>query len=364
MNNRLFVFKLKLKKDLAGKTKGSDVLFVYGATNDAGVESVKKLEKETGLAAAALMNNGGAHHIFLRKWYQAFPGMRIWITPTRVPQTTNGRQLREDFADRWELVDNTTVPHHCHQLLEYFGGDQVDCVLFDQIYGYPDKDSVEMGNWKDADSKPRPVPWSDFVTKMMPMMTRHVVHSDEPVFFHAPSKLIVTGHHFEFCYLPNGYAVPKELMPEDGGFFYNTVIPAMFFKAGRYDTTLASMIVRLYDAKVHAEQWREVMKWDFAHGCSHHDAPKACGPTPGENDGVAGGDDGGGGGVKGHIERVLTASGELTGVPDPGSWWPWRSANKLYKVLQAEAKFVKQYGDPPVLAKGGTGYDEVGMTKE
>jgi len=32
-------------------------------------------------------------------------------------------------------------------------------------------------------------------------------------------------------------------------------------------------------------------------------------------------------------------------------------------VRQGEAKFARQYGEPPVLAKGGPGYVEIGMKR-
>lgn len=49
----------------------------------------------------------------------------------KVPMTVNGQRLQKEYPSRWELVDNTTVPHHAYQLLDYFGDGanmQVDCV--------------------------------------------------------------------------------------------------------------------------------------------------------------------------------------------------------------------------------------------
>ena len=99
------------------------------------------------------------------------------------------------------------------------------------------------------------------------------------------------------------------------------------------------------------------MKWDFEYSCSHHDGLGVCGPTG--NQEIMNGD----GGLKGFMTRELTKTGELTGEADPGSWFPWRSANTIYKLQQSEKKFIKMYGPPPPPALGGPGYDEVGQKK-
>ena len=63
---------------------------------------------------------------------------------------------------------------------------------------------------------------------------------------------------------------------------------------------------RLGDVKVHAEQWQEVLKWPFEFATSHHDPVTVCGPLdmPEVMDGE--------GGVKGHIQRKLDQSGEVS----------------------------------------------------
>ena len=89
VNNRTFVFKLKLKESLGGVAAGNDCLFVYAPGNQKIIDGVKKLEKDTGLKAVALMNNGGGHHIFLKLWYDSFPEMAIWVTPTSDKSAAN-----------------------------------------------------------------------------------------------------------------------------------------------------------------------------------------------------------------------------------------------------------------------------------
>jgi hypothetical protein len=113
------------------------------------IEGVKTLEKQTGIKAVALMTDGGGHHLFLKLWYDNFPSMRVWVCPTKAPMTLNGPRLQKEYPSRWELVDNTTVPHHTYQLLDYFGDGanmQVDCVVFNQIMSYDDKNSGEAGS--------------------------------------------------------------------------------------------------------------------------------------------------------------------------------------------------------------------------
>ena len=51
LNNRMFAFKLKLKKDLGSHSAGSDVLFLYGLGTEPSVQGVKKLEESIGLKA-------------------------------------------------------------------------------------------------------------------------------------------------------------------------------------------------------------------------------------------------------------------------------------------------------------------------
>jgi hypothetical protein len=153
LNCRCFVYKLKLHADLGGVKKGEDCLFIYGLGKEKAIQGVKELEKTTGLKAVALMCNGSGHHMNIKKWYEAFPApFEVWASPVKVPITVNGKELRNDYPDRWQLVDNTTVPNHCYQLLMYFGeGDnlQVDCVIFNQLFGYKDENNVIVdGNVK------------------------------------------------------------------------------------------------------------------------------------------------------------------------------------------------------------------------
>ena len=350
LNNRTFGFKLKLKEDLGGEKKGKECLFLYGLGGKGTIEGVKKLEKETGLKAVALLCNGGGHHTYARFWYDAFPKLRMWICPTKVPNTENGRYLMKNYPDRWELADNTSTKHHVHQLFQYFGqGDdlQVDCVIFNQFFNYTD------AFWKDPNQKPDFLTNMDFFKKFLPVNLDKSQNCDDVMFYHKGSKLLITGHHFEFSYVPVGHEGPEEL-GFIGGFMWTKIMPKMFFSPGRYTTGLP-VYDRLRDPAIHAEQWQEVMKWDYEYATGHHEAPGLCGPI---DDPEISKD------LKGHMKAELEASGELNNDPQPGSWYPWKSANYLYKVVSAEPGFQQKFGPWQEQRFGGPGYGPDGLKKD
>ena len=263
---------------------------------------------------------------FTRYWYDAFPTMKCWVCPTKPPSTANGKYLMENYPDRWELADNTTTEHHVHQLFEYFGGGpgdedglQVDCVVFNQLFGYPD------AFWTDPDAEPTMYSNKEFFTKFIPANLDKSQNIDDVMFYHKKSKLLITGHHYEFSYCPCGHQNPPELAFE-GGFMWTKAIPKMFFSPGDYRTFLPNM-GRIRDPAIHAQQWQEVMKWDYEYATGHHDPPTVCGPI--DDDEIMKD-------LKGHMKHQLEESGELYNDPQPGSWWPWKYSNGLHKLLAAE----------------------------
>lgn len=207
--------------------------------------------------------------------------------------------MQEEYPARWELVDNSTVKNHANQLLRYFGsGDdvQVDCIIFNQLYGYTDKTSGNAGCHTGPEHKMKDkTTTKEFLKTVSALQGDLSQPLDDVVFFHRPSGLIITGHHFEiskysivlkillldklltwiffidtlsshvdtYCitgYLPKGYELPEELQ-FSGGFFFQRILPGMYFKENRYDTSLGTHVKRIRDMKVHSEQWQEVMKW-------------------------------------------------------------------------------------------------------
>lgn len=207
INNRAFVFQLTLENSLGGVPAGQDVLFVYGLGKDGAIKGVKNLEKSTGLKAVALLCNGGGHHLQIEKWYIAFPEMRVWVCPTKVPQTDNGERLRSVYPERWELVDNTSTRHHVHQLLHYFGSGenlQVDCIVFNQLNLYKDKTSqaagiASLGTYKDKKTSKSLFAFMKGFAALSADLSCPI---DDVVFYHKATKMAITGHHFAFAYIP------------------------------------------------------------------------------------------------------------------------------------------------------------------
>jgi len=126
--------------------------------------------------------------------YEAFPEpFRIWVSPTKPPQTENGEYLMKEYPDRWELIDNSTAPNHAYQLLKYFGsGDdiQVDCVLFNQLYGYKDATSKANGVRTRRDGKDKVV-GSSFVRRFAAQVDGKKVLDN----LYILSKLRLVGGH-------------------------------------------------------------------------------------------------------------------------------------------------------------------------
>lgn len=68
---------------MGGIKAGKDALLIYGLGKDKIIQGVKDLESKTSLKAVALLCNGGGHHIQIKKWYNAFPEMQVWVCPTK-----------------------------------------------------------------------------------------------------------------------------------------------------------------------------------------------------------------------------------------------------------------------------------------
>ena len=149
-------------------------------------------------------------------------------------------------------------------------------------------------------------------------------------------------------------------LPEDGRFkggrFFESFLFSQYFKHDRYDTSLGTHVNRLRDVGIHAEQWQEVMKWNFKWACSHHDFVTVCGPcSPIPNKTIFGHE----GGVKGWMTARLTKSGELTGEPTYAKMMFFGHTNTIGKVVKQSDKFEKKLGSP-ALPMGGPAYDGMG----
>ena len=84
-------------------------------------------------------------------YYEAFPKARIPSLAKKIPFTGNGGNLQEKYSDRWELMHGPKP----QQLIEEFD-DEIDIVIFDQLFGYTDETSGEAfeGGALDHSSKP------------------------------------------------------------------------------------------------------------------------------------------------------------------------------------------------------------------
>lgn len=86
----------------------------------------------------------------------------------------------------------------------------------DQFITYADQDSREAGNWGCCDEDTKMLTAMEFFQTTPKLLASPSVSNDEPVFFHAKSKLIFTGHNIEFAFFPPGHAIPPEMAFEGG----------------------------------------------------------------------------------------------------------------------------------------------------
>lgn len=309
VNNRVFVFRLR---DRAGQA----TLLVFGCGRAETIEAVKQIEQETGLSVSWVVSNGGGHHLFLDLWYQAFPQARIPIPAKRIPFTRNGQNLKEKYAARWELMHGTKP----QQLIEEFG-DQIDIVIFDQLFGYKDKISGELfeGGALDHSSKPTNYGGFKMMMKFGKMMGDTSQPNDEVTFFHRKSGLAIAGHNFQFSYMPKGYKVPKEFKMKTGPFPLNLMMK-MMMKPGDFKSTLEGQPGPIADSAMHFAQWQAVLDWEIRAWTTAHDPPTICGP------------DLNGAEIKQAIRESLHRSGE----DDPtGARLTWNIKNKKKQPAQS-----------------------------
>ena len=302
LNNRTFVFKLINKE-------GKDTLLVFGCSGKPSIEAVKLLEKETGLEVTWIVSFGGAHHLFLDLWYEAFPKARIPIPAKKIPFTRNGGNLQEKYKDRWELMHGPRP----QQLLEEFG-DEIDIVIFDQLFGYTDETSGEAfeGGALDHSSKPTSYGGFKMIMKFGSLMKDVSQPIDEVTFFHKKSGLVIGGHNYQVFYTPNGYKAPEKFKTNAGPL---NLMMKLMMKPGDFKSTLEGQPGPIADSKLHLEEWELVLTWDIKAWTSAHNPVSICGPD-------LSGDE-----IKKAIRESLSRSGE----DDPtGARLKWNIKNNKY----------------------------------
>jgi len=301
LNNRVFVFQLRNKK-------GEDALLVHGCGNERSIDAVRRLEKETGVPVGWVLSNGGAHHLFLGLWYEAFPDARILVPAKRIPFTRNGLELAKKHADRWELMHGPRP----EQVVNEFG-DQIDVVIFDQLFQYADQNAADiMASPKDHTSALTSVGGFSLMFKMSKLMKDVSQPNDEVTLFHRPSGMVVGGHNYQFSYVPKGHKPPKEFALKNGGFPVGLMFK-MLMPEGAFVSTFEGMPGPIADSKIHAEEWQMVLDWDIRAWTSSHNPPTVCGPD------MSGAE----------IKTAIRASLARTGEDDPsGARLKWNEKHR------------------------------------
>jgi hypothetical protein len=288
VNNRTFVFRLKGRG-------GKDTLVCFGCGGPTCVEGARRLERETGLTIGWVIANGGGHHLFLELWYDAFPSARVLVPAKRIPYTANGKRLKEKYGARWELIEGPRP----QQLVEEFG-DEIDVVIFDQLFHFKDETSLAAGVAADHRSESRNVGGFKLMKTMGAMMKDVEQPNDEVFLFHRASGLAIAGHNFQFMYQPKGYKAPPKFKMPMGGFPMSLMFSMMMPK-GSFKSTLEGQPGPIADAEIHAAEWAAVLDWNIKAWTSAHDPPTVCGPNlPGDE-----------------IKRLVRESIHRSGEDDP-----------------------------------------------
>jgi hypothetical protein len=301
LNNRAFVFRLQ--------HAGEPTLLVFGVPDASAIEAVEALAARLELPVGWVVSNGGAHHLFLDLWYQAFPDARVLVPAKRIPFTRNGAKLQEKYADRWELMEGP----HPDVFAEAFG-DQIDCVVFDQLFGYRDQKADEIfdgGAALDHESKPINVGGFGLMMKFMKLGKELDQPNDEVFLFHRASGLVIAGHNFQFIYKPKGYKPEPEFKMKSGGFPVGLMMSMMMPK-GAFKSALEGQAAPIADSAVHAATWDRLLDWDIKAWTSPHDPPRVSGP---DLDGDA-------------IKQLIRESLQRSGEDDPtGARLKWNIKN-------------------------------------
>ena len=264
LNNRTFVFRLK-------NAAGEEQLLSFGCGNAATIEAIKELEDESGLKLGWVIGNGGSHHLFLELWYQSFPDARVLVPAQRVPHTKNGKELAQKYVDRWELMHGPKPK----QLVDEFG-DQIDCVIFDQLLANKEPDAT-TGVAQDHRAKGNKLSGFGRLKLFSKISKDFSQPNDEVFFFHRATGLVIAGHNFQFIYRPKGYKAPRRFKVQDGGFPLNILLKFLI-PDGSFKSTFEGQPQPVANSKIHAEEWDAVLDWDIHYWTSCHNPPQICGP--------------------------------------------------------------------------------------
>jgi hypothetical protein len=130
INNRCLVFRLRDQS--AGN---AEVLVVVNAVDAAALAEVRRLESTLGIPVKYLMSPGGGHVVMLPEWHDALPGAQIFVGPTRIPRTEQGKRLAA--SPRFKVFDSKDP-------LPQFRG-QLEVVNFDGLLGFRENKTPKEG---------------------------------------------------------------------------------------------------------------------------------------------------------------------------------------------------------------------------
>lgn len=307
VNNRVFVFRLKNRA-------GQNTLLVFGCGCSGSLEAVRAIEKKTGLKVSYIVGNGGAHHLFLGLWFDAFPEARVLIPAKRIPGTRNGIELQKKYADRWELMYGPRPI----QLVEEFG-EELDSIIFDQLFTYRDQFHAELGGAKDHRSPEQNVGGFKLLGLFAKTGKDLSQPTDEVFLFHKRSGLVIAGHNYQFIYEPVAHKPLTKHRMKRGGFPMSFLFK-MILKKGQFVSSLEGQPAPIADSKIHAEAWEAVLAWELKAWTSCHNPPQVIGPDMTGTE----------------IKEAVRASLHRSGEDDPtGARLKWNIKHGLPALAQA-----------------------------
>jgi len=235
INNRCFVFRLYDQR------LGKPVLLVVNAVEPTqAIPEVQRLERETGLAVAAIVSPGGGHHLHMAPWHAAFPSATLLVGPERIPRTANGRKLMA--LGRFETLSlDDPFPQ--------FRG-QLEAVVFHGLAGPADHQSAGEGA---RDTR------FAHMSRMFKFMTaKQNDPVDELWLHHVPSQTVIGGENLTWYY-------PKASLRGEPFMLKSMIKPDQ--------VTIMTMARRVAAPEKVAACWKRILSWPCRTLLTYHDAP-------------------------------------------------------------------------------------------
>jgi hypothetical protein len=230
INNRCFVFRLRDHQKPV-------LLVANGVDPRHAVPEVKRIERETGLSVRYIVSPGGGHHLRLPEWRDAFEEATVLVGPEVAGKTTARKLLDGPRVS----VMNPADP------LPQFRG-QLDAVLFDGLYGFPERQTPFEGGKESAFTMFK-IMWA--------MMNLHTP-ADELWLHHAATDTVIAGENL-------GWIMSAKTI---AGF------PFMMRKMLKPDSVYVNEVARkVADPGKVAAHWREILAWPSRTLLGYHEPP-------------------------------------------------------------------------------------------